>query len=167
MQDDATEGVAEHSFLGCNHQSTCVPQPLCSAALVPNLLLRRDEGSGNPSAVNPASEYWHSLGTLTRDLVWWQWGELDIIQSTKQITEMGDYFNGKENGTENLFESINVPHLLSTLQQLEERWTFRSRWMGSWVPGSFLQNLFYLFLIYFTMKTSWLDGNKFWFLDVY
>ena len=48
MPDDATEGVAEHSFLGCNHQSTCMPQlqPLCSAALVPNVLPRRNEGSG-------------------------------------------------------------------------------------------------------------------------
>ena len=34
--DDATESVIEHSFLGCNHQSTCMAQlqPLCSAALV-------------------------------------------------------------------------------------------------------------------------------------
>ena len=38
---------------GCNHQSTCLPQlqPLCSAALVPNILPRRDEGSGKPCAV--------------------------------------------------------------------------------------------------------------------
>ena len=38
---------------GCNHQSTCMPQlqPLCSAALVPNVLPRRDEGSGKPCAV--------------------------------------------------------------------------------------------------------------------
>ena len=36
---------------GCNHQSTCMPQlqSLCSAALVPNVLPRRDEGSGKPS----------------------------------------------------------------------------------------------------------------------
>ena len=25
MPDDSTEGVTEHSFLGCNHQSTCMP----------------------------------------------------------------------------------------------------------------------------------------------
>ena len=38
---------------GCNHQSTCMPQlqPLCSAALVPNVLPRRDEGSDKPCAV--------------------------------------------------------------------------------------------------------------------
>ena len=52
MPDDATEGEAEHS-LGCNHQSICMPQlqPLRSAALVPNVLPRRDEGSGKPCAV--------------------------------------------------------------------------------------------------------------------
>ena len=35
---------------GCNHQSTCMPQlqPLCSAALVPNVLPQRNEGSGKP-----------------------------------------------------------------------------------------------------------------------
>ena len=51
------EGVVEHSFLGCNHQSTCMPQlqPLCSAALVPNVLPRRDEFSGKPCAVIGAS----------------------------------------------------------------------------------------------------------------
>ena len=39
--------------LGCNHQSICMPQlqSLCSAALVPNVLPRRDEGSGKPYAV--------------------------------------------------------------------------------------------------------------------
>ena len=55
MPDDATEDVAEQSntALGCNHQSICMPQlqPLCSAALVPNVLPRRDEGSGKPCAV--------------------------------------------------------------------------------------------------------------------
>ena len=42
---------------GCNHQSTCMPQlhPLCSPALVPNVLPRRDEGSGKPCAVIEAS----------------------------------------------------------------------------------------------------------------
>ena len=25
MPDDANDGVAKHSFLGCNHQSTCMP----------------------------------------------------------------------------------------------------------------------------------------------
>ena len=50
MPDDATEGVAD---LGCNHQSICMPQlqPLCFAALVPNVLPRRDEGLGKPCAV--------------------------------------------------------------------------------------------------------------------
>ena len=53
MPDEATEGVAEHSFLGCNHQSTVHTQlqPLCSAALVPNVLPRRDEGSAKPCVV--------------------------------------------------------------------------------------------------------------------
>ena len=38
---------------GCNHQSICTPQlqPLCSAAQVPNVLHRKDEGSGKPCAV--------------------------------------------------------------------------------------------------------------------
>ena len=38
---------------GCTHQSTCMPQlqPLCSAALVQNVLPRGDEGSGKPCAV--------------------------------------------------------------------------------------------------------------------
>ena len=42
---------------GCNHQSTCMPQlqPLGSAALVPNVLPRRDEGSGKSDAVIEAS----------------------------------------------------------------------------------------------------------------
>ena len=42
---------------GCNHQSTCMPQlqPLCSAALLPNVLPRRDEGSGKPCALIEAS----------------------------------------------------------------------------------------------------------------
>ena len=55
MPNDAIEGVAEHSsrLAGCNHQSICMPQlqPLCSAAMVPNGLPRRDEGSGKPCAV--------------------------------------------------------------------------------------------------------------------
>ena len=74
LPDDTTEGVAKHSFLGCNHQSTCMSQeqPLCSPALVwyplPNVLRRRDEGSGKPCAVDRVSEYWHPLGTRTRDL---------------------------------------------------------------------------------------------------
>ena len=59
MPNDATEGVVEHSFLGCNHQSTYMPQlqPCCSAAaLVPNVLPRRiDEGSGKPCAVDRTS----------------------------------------------------------------------------------------------------------------
>ena len=38
---------------GCNHQSTRMPhpQPLCSAALAPYVLPRRDEGSGKSCAV--------------------------------------------------------------------------------------------------------------------
>ena len=45
--------VWPNTALGCNHQSICMPQlqPLCSAALVPNVLPRRDEGSGQPCAV--------------------------------------------------------------------------------------------------------------------
>ena len=45
--------VWPNTALGCNHQSICMPQfqPLCSAALVPNVLPRRDEGSGKPCAV--------------------------------------------------------------------------------------------------------------------
>ena len=45
--------VRPNTALGCNHQSICLPQlgPLCSAALVPNVLPRRDEGSGRPCAV--------------------------------------------------------------------------------------------------------------------
>ena len=37
---------------GCDHQSTCMPQLQlsCSAALVPNVLPQRDEGSGKPCA---------------------------------------------------------------------------------------------------------------------
>ena len=44
----------KNSFLGCNHQSTCMPQlqPLCSAAMVSNVLLRRDEGLSGPCAVD-------------------------------------------------------------------------------------------------------------------
>ena len=42
---------------GCNHQSTCMTplQPLYSAALVPNVLPRRDEDSGEPCAVIESS----------------------------------------------------------------------------------------------------------------
>ena len=44
--------VWPNAALGCNHQSICMPQlqPFCSAALVPNVLPRRDEGSGKPCA---------------------------------------------------------------------------------------------------------------------
>ena len=46
------ESVAEHSFVGCNLPSICIPSYslLCSVALIPNVLLRRDEGSGKPCA---------------------------------------------------------------------------------------------------------------------
>ena len=45
--------VWSNTALGFNDQSICMPQlqPLCSAALVPNVLPRRDEGSGKPCAV--------------------------------------------------------------------------------------------------------------------
>ena len=51
--------VWPNTALGCNHQSICMPQlqPLCSAALVPNVLPRRDEGSGKPCAVIEALQY--------------------------------------------------------------------------------------------------------------
>ena len=41
--------VWPNTALGCNHQSISMPKlhPLCSAALVPNVLHQRDEGSGN------------------------------------------------------------------------------------------------------------------------
>ena len=44
--------VWPNTDLGCNPQSICMPQlqPLCSAALVPNVLPRRDDGSGKPCA---------------------------------------------------------------------------------------------------------------------
>ena len=64
MPDDATEGVAEHCsglqpsinfFYSLNNGlvNSCMPQlhHLCSAALVPNVLPQRDEGSGRPCAV--------------------------------------------------------------------------------------------------------------------
>ena len=52
MPVDATEGVAEHSSR-LQPSSICMPQlqSLCSAALVPNVIPRRDEGSGKPCAV--------------------------------------------------------------------------------------------------------------------
>ena len=51
------EGVVEHSF---SRQQPPVNlhaqlQPLCSAALVANVLPRRDEGSGKPCAMIEAS----------------------------------------------------------------------------------------------------------------
>ena len=46
------EGVAEHSFLRLQPSGKLHIQlkPLCSAVLVPNVLPRRDEGSGKPGA---------------------------------------------------------------------------------------------------------------------
>ena len=74
MLDDATEGLAKHNFLGCNDQSatTSMGKPVCSAALVPNALLQRDEGLGKHCAVDRASQNiaWHPLGTRTGAL----WG---------------------------------------------------------------------------------------------
>ena len=55
MPDDATEGVVEHCFSDCNLHAQL--QPLCSAALVPNVLPRRDEGLGKPCAMIEASYY--------------------------------------------------------------------------------------------------------------
>ena len=63
--------VSPNTALVCNHQSICMPQlhPLCSAALVPNVLPRRNDGSGNAlCSWSSLIEYWHSLGTWTRDL---------------------------------------------------------------------------------------------------
>ena len=51
MPDDATEGVAEHSSRLQPSINLHAPVTLCSAALVPNVLTRRDEGSGKPCAV--------------------------------------------------------------------------------------------------------------------
>ena len=48
MPDDAAEGVAEHSSRLQPSVNLHAPQLLCSAALVPNVLPRRDEGSDNP-----------------------------------------------------------------------------------------------------------------------
>ena len=56
MPDGTTEPVAEHSAR-LQPSINLMPQlqPLCSAALVPNVLPRRDEGSGKPCAVIEAS----------------------------------------------------------------------------------------------------------------
>ena len=52
MPDEATEGVAENSSrLQPSINLHAQLEPLCSAALVPNVLPRRDEGSGKPCAV--------------------------------------------------------------------------------------------------------------------
>ena len=53
MPDDAAEGVAEYSFFRLQPSVNLHAQlqPLCSAALVPNVLPRRNEGSGEPCAV--------------------------------------------------------------------------------------------------------------------
>ena len=69
MPDDDTEGVAEHSSrlqpsINLHAQS----QPLCSVALVPNVLPQRDEGSGMPCAVIEALMLPYSiLGPPTQD----------------------------------------------------------------------------------------------------
>ena len=52
MPDDATEGVVEHGFLGCNHQSMSQLQPSCLATLVPNVQPPR--GLGELCAVDRA-----------------------------------------------------------------------------------------------------------------
>ena len=53
---DTSEAVAEHSAR-LQPSINCMPQlqPSCSAALVPNVLPRRDEGSRKPFAVIEAS----------------------------------------------------------------------------------------------------------------
>ena len=49
MPDDDTEGVAEQPFrLQPSVNLHAQLQPLCSAALVPNVLPRRDEDLGKP-----------------------------------------------------------------------------------------------------------------------
>ena len=58
MPDDATEGVTVHSFFirlqpSVNRHAQL--QPLCSAALVPNVLPRGNEGLDKPCAVIEAS----------------------------------------------------------------------------------------------------------------
>ena len=59
MPDDATEGVAEHSSrLQPSISLHAQLQPSRSAALVPNVLPRRDEGSGKPCAVIEAFLQW-------------------------------------------------------------------------------------------------------------
>ena len=66
MPDDATEGVAEHSFLDCNYQSTCMPQlkPLCSAALVPMY-----DAGGMKAWLSPVQSIErHRILAATRDL---------------------------------------------------------------------------------------------------
>ena len=50
MPADTTETVAEHSAR-LQPSINLHAQPVCSAALVPNVLPRRDEGSGKPCAV--------------------------------------------------------------------------------------------------------------------
>ena len=61
--DDATEGVTEHSFLGFNHQSTCMPSySLYFSCSIPNVLPRRDEGSDKSCAVIEALAWtWKGL----------------------------------------------------------------------------------------------------------
>ena len=54
MPDDATEGVAEHSSRlqpSINLHAPVTASYICSTALVPNVLPRRDEGSCKPCAV--------------------------------------------------------------------------------------------------------------------
>ena len=64
MPDDATEGVAEHSFLSCNRQSTFMPQLYSlnvQLLLYPMYILAwRNDGPGKPCAVDRAS---YNIGT--------------------------------------------------------------------------------------------------------
>ena len=58
MPDDTTKGVAEHSSglqPSINLHAPVTASIHCSAALVPNVLPRRDEDSGKPYAVIEAS----------------------------------------------------------------------------------------------------------------
>ena len=58
MPDGATESVAEHSSrLQPSINLHASVTALCSAALVPNVLPRRDEDSGKPCAVIKALQY--------------------------------------------------------------------------------------------------------------
>ena len=62
MPDDTTEGLAEHSS---RLQPSINLHAPVTAALVPNVLARRDEGLGKPCIVIEASVYWPPLRIRT------------------------------------------------------------------------------------------------------